>query len=205
MASTPEMLPEGTDAIIEDSAVLGADEGEDEGEGEREEMFAEEPEEEGAGDPAEPAPADTLKEKAGSFKEQATAHAADLRGKANEQVFAFAAQGKDRVTDSLDGVAKYVGDIAAQVEEKLGPQYAGYARQAADAVSGISASLRDKDVEELFEDARGYVRKSPAVAIGAAAAAGFLISRLVKAGSETLEAAAKDIEGKSGGKSGGAG
>lgn len=199
MASISDTLPEGTDAIIEDAAALVPDEDADEAE--QDETSAEAP----ADHAAEPASADTLKEKAGNLKDQATAQAAELRGKANEQVFAFAAQGKDRVTDSLDGVARYVGDIAAQVEEKLGPQYAGYARQAADAVSGVSASLRDKDVAELFDDARGYVRKSPAVAIGAAAAAGFLISRLVKAGSETLEAAAKDIESKSGGKSGGAG
>ena len=192
MASTSERLPEGTDAIIEDTAVLGAEDIDGE------EMSAEEPEQD------EPEPADaaaageTLKEKAGSFKDQATARAADLRGKAGEQVFAFAAQGKDRVTESLDGVAKYVSDVAAQVEEKLGPQYSGYAKQAADAVAGMAASLREKDVEELFDEARGYVRKSPAVAIGAAAAAGFLVSRLIKAGSETLEAAAKDIEGKPG-------
>ena len=193
MASTPETLPEGTDAIIEDTAVLGAEE-------DGEEMAADEPEEEGEPEaPADPADAaETLKDKAGSFKEQASAKAADLRGKANEQVFAFAAQGKDRVSESLDGVAKYVSDVAAQVEEKLGPQYAGYAKQAADAVSGMASSLREKDVEELFDEARGYVRKSPAVAIGAAAAAGFLVSRLIKAGSETLEAAAKDIEGKPG-------
>lgn len=199
MAGTPEKLPEGTDSIIDDSAVLGADD--DQGFGEYDQdMSAEESGDAPAGDVGASASAatDTLKDAAGNLKDQATAQASDLRGKANEQVFAFAAQGKDRITESLDGIAKYVGDIAAQVEEKLGPQYGGYAKQAADAVSGISSSLRDKDVEELFDEARGYVRKSPAVAIGAAAAAGFLISRLVKAGSEALEIAAKDIDGKSG-------
>ncbi len=202
MASTTDTLPEGTDAIIEDGAALDVEETGEAGEEEADEApEADRPEASGGADEA----GETLRDKAGSFKEQAGARAADLRGKANEQVYALAAQGKDRVTESLDGVAQYVNGVAAQVEEKLGAQYGGYARQAADAVSGMAASLREKDVEALFDDARGYVRKSPAVAIGAAAAAGFLVSRLIKAGSETLEAAARDIEGKPRDKSGRAG
>ena len=68
------------------------------------------------------------------------------------------------------------------MSEKLGEQYGGYIRQAADAVSGLASTLRDKDPDELIDDARNVVRSSPAVAIAAAAAVGFLMARVVKSG-----------------------
>ena len=49
-------------------------------------------------------------------------------------------------------------------------------------MQGISASVRDKDIDELLDDARALVRKSPAVAIGAAATLGFVLARLISAG-----------------------
>src|SRR3546814_16333084 len=55
-------------------------------------------------------------------------------------------------------------------------------RRAADSVSGFADTLRTKDVDELLDDARALVRKSPVIAIGTAAAIGFALVRLVKAG-----------------------
>src|SRR5262249_33042389 len=91
-----------------------------------------------------------------------------LRGQAAEKAFAFASQGKDRATSALDELAKVVNDAATTVDDKVGSDYGDYARRAADAVSGAAASLRDKDVEALYDDARAFVSKSPAIAIGAA-------------------------------------
>jgi ElaB/YqjD/DUF883 family membrane-anchored ribosome-binding protein len=108
---------------------------------------------------------------AASFTEQATARARD-----------YTAQGKDRAVEALDGVASLVGDAAIQVSEKLGPQYGGYVQQAAEAVSGLAGTLREKDADELIDDARNMVRSSPAIAIAAAAAVGFVLARVVKSG-----------------------
>jgi ElaB/YqjD/DUF883 family membrane-anchored ribosome-binding protein len=108
---------------------------------------------------------------AASFTEQASAKARD-----------YTAQGKDRAVDALDGVASLVSDAAGQVSEKLGDQYGGYVQQAAKAVSGIADTLRGKDADELFDDARNIVRSSPVIAIAAAAAVGFLVARVVKSG-----------------------
>lgn len=108
--------------------------------------------------------------------------AASFTGQAESRVRDYTAQGKDRAVDALDNVAGLVGDAAAQVSEKLGDQYGGYIQQAADAVSGLAATLRDKDADELIDDARDVIRTSPAVAIAAAAAVGFLVARVVKSG-----------------------
>ncbi|WP_340315920.1 hypothetical protein [Rhizorhabdus argentea] len=108
---------------------------------------------------------------ASSFTEQAASRARD-----------YAGQGKDRAVEALDNVASLVGDAANQVSGKLGGQYGGYVQQAADAVSSLANTLRDKDADELIDDARNAVRSSPAVAIAAAAAVGFLAARVVKSG-----------------------
>jgi len=107
----------------------------------------------------------------------------NLRAQASDKFRAYAAQGKDRTTDALDNVITLINDAANTVEEKLGPQYASYARSAAGSISGVADTLRSKDVEELVEDAKALIRSSPAIAIGTAAVLGFALARVLKASS----------------------
>ena len=96
----------------------------------------------------------------------------------------LAAQGKDRATGALDNVARLIGDAAGTVDERVGAQYGDYTRKAAEAVASFASTLKGKDVDDLVKDAGDFVKKSPAVAIGAAAAVGFVLARLIKAGSD---------------------
>src|SRR3546814_7584251 len=73
-----------------------------------------------------------------------------------------------------------IDDSANTVDEKLGNQYGDYARYAAEAIAGAATALDNEDIDDLVNEARDFVRKSPAVAIGAAAIAGFVLMRLVK-------------------------
>ncbi|MDB5720761.1 MAG: hypothetical protein JWP15_1379 [Alphaproteobacteria bacterium] len=120
-----------------------------------------------------------------------------LRGQAGDRVRDFADSGKTRASDTLDGLSKVVADAADSIEERLGGDYAEYARKAGDAISGFSDTLRRKEVDELYDDVRSAVSKSPAIAIGIAAALGFTLVRLVKAGMPE--------ESSTGGRSGGRG
>lgn len=112
-----------------------------------------------------------------------------LVGQATDRARAFADQGKAAAGDKLDQFAQMLSDAAATVDEKLGSQYGQYARSAADQVAGLSSTVRNKDVDDLIEDVRGFVRASPAVAIGVAAAVGFAIARVVQSGLESNGAA----------------
>ena len=105
-----------------------------------------------------------------------------LKSQASDKVRDVASQGKDKAAEALDSVTRLVSETADTVDERLGPQYGDYVRRAAGALDGLNDSIRGKEVDELFDDARNLVRKSPAVAIGAAAAIGFLLVRLVKSG-----------------------
>jgi ElaB/YqjD/DUF883 family membrane-anchored ribosome-binding protein len=113
-----------------------------------------------------------------SFREQASA----FKGKASDKAREYADTGKDKAADLLDSLSKTVKDLAGSVDERLGTTYGDYTRKAADVVSGAADSLKAKDVDDIVADTREFVRTRPAVAIGAAAAVGFLLARLVKAG-----------------------
>lgn len=125
----------------------------------------------------------------GSFSSGASAGSASggmdvqsLKSQATDKVRDVASQGKDRATEALDSVSRLVSETADTVDDRLGAQYGDYVRRAGIALEGLNDSIRGKQVDELFDDARNLVRKSPAVAIGAAAAIGFLLVRLVKSG-----------------------
>ncbi len=122
-----------------------------------------------------------LKAAAGAetFKDQATAFV----GKAGEKAREYASTGKDKATDGLFSISDFVDDIAKTVDARVGKQYGDYARRAATAVSGVADSLKGKEIDDLVADTRKFVREKPAVAIGAAAAIGFVLTRLFRSGS----------------------
>lgn len=115
-------------------------------------------------------------------KQQIKEGAGKLGSQAAEQARAFAGQGKDRATTALDDVARMFQNAADDVDAKIGAEYGKYARSAADTITGFADSLRGKEVDELVDQAGELVRKSPAIAVGTAAAVGFVLARLIKSG-----------------------
>ncbi len=112
------------------------------------------------------------------LKEKST----DLRNQASGKAREYAVDGKTRAADAQGEFSRAVSESAQSIDERLGAEYGDYARRAADAVSGFADTLRTKDVDELMDDARAIVRKSPVIAIGTAAAVGFALVRLIKSG-----------------------
>lgn len=112
------------------------------------------------------------------FKDQAQKFARQAADKARD----LGAEGKERAADALGEVSRMMGNAADTVDEKLGAQYGKYARSAAEGLGSFSENLKAKEIDDLLADAQNFVRKSPAVAIGVAAALGFVIARLVRSG-----------------------
>ena len=123
----------------------------------------------------------------GAIRDQVRDNFQSLRSQATDRARTFAVDGKDRATSALEDFAQVMTEAAGSVDERLGPQYGEYARKAADAITGYADTLRNKDVDALYEDVRNVVRKSPAMAIGAAAVVGFAIARLIKSGMDEDE------------------
>jgi hypothetical protein len=105
-----------------------------------------------------------------------------LSGQAADKARDFVGQGMERSAEAISNVAKLVGDTAPGLEERLGPEYADYARRAAETLEGAANRLAEKDPDELIDDTRNFIRKSPGVALAGAAIVGFALARLVKSG-----------------------
>ena len=118
----------------------------------------------------------------GGVMEQLRDQASSLRDQGVDRVRDFATGGKTRASDALEELSRVFTDTAETIDERLGRDYGEYARKAADTVSGFADTLRRKEVDEIYDDLRDGVRKSPGVAIGIAAVLGFAVARIVKAG-----------------------
>lgn len=119
----------------------------------------------------------TLRDQAGAMADKVGARARD-----------YATTGKNKAGDALAELAQLATSVADTVDHKVGGQYGDYVRKAAGAVSGAADTLKTKEVDELVDDARTFVRERPAVAIGAAAAIGFMLIRMFKSGSDDRSA-----------------
>lgn len=159
MADPKDDLPEGTDKIINGAMETGQT-AEPAG---RTERIAT-----GGG-------RDAILDKVRSGGEKLSTQAADkARG--------LVGQGLERGAEALANVGKLVGETADGLDERLGEDYGNYARRAAGAIEGAANSLASKDPDELVDDTREFIRKSPGVALAGAAIAGFAIARLIKSG-----------------------
>jgi hypothetical protein len=130
-------------------------------------------------------------EKGAAYKAKVSGTTADwvdeakvYAGQAKEKGTALAVEGKTRASDALSTLGKTISDTATTIDEKLGVQYGDYARSAARSIQETAAKLEAKDLGELGEDVKEFVRKSPGVAIGVAAVAGFAIARMLSGGSD---------------------
>ncbi len=187
MADPKADLPEGTDKIINGASETG---------GAAVEFFPEELS--GTGD--EGARGTQGKRRSGgsggsggSLIDRVRGEGGKLSTQAADKARGLVGQGLERSAEALANVGKLVGDTADGLDERLGPEYGDYARRAATAIEDAANNIAGKDADELIDDTREFVRKSPGVALAGAAIVGFAIARLIKSG------LAKDEDERGGG------
>lgn len=105
-----------------------------------------------------------------------------LSGQAADKARGLVGQGLTRSSEALASVSKMIGDTATGIDERIGSEYGDYARKAATTLDDVANKLASKDADELIDDTRGFVRKSPGIALAGAAIVGFALARLVKSG-----------------------
>jgi ElaB/YqjD/DUF883 family membrane-anchored ribosome-binding protein len=105
-----------------------------------------------------------------------------LKSQAGDRARSFADDGKGQATTFLQTVAQIVADAAGSVEERLGSQYSGIGHRASTSINSLASTLDERSVDDLLDDARAFVQRSPAVAIGAAALIGFAVARVLRSG-----------------------
>lgn len=108
--------------------------------------------------------------------------AAAMKEQAGDKIRSAATTTKDKAVDAAGSLSKIVEDAAGKIDENFGAQYGDYARTAAKSIDEFAAKVDAKDVDQIADDTREFVKKRPAIAIGAAAAIGFALVRLFKSG-----------------------
>lgn len=119
----------------------------------------------------------------------------NLRGQAGSRLRGYADDGKEKASGLLDDFSEVIDDAARSVDQKFGEDYGEYAHRAAGAVSSFAERMRAKSVDDIVDDTREFVRKSPGIAIGIAAVAGFALMRVIKTGLD-------DVRGRESGDGG---
>ncbi len=112
--------------------------------------------------------------KSSDWVDEAKVYGEQAKAKAGE----LAVEGKARASDAIAGLGKLVEDNASTIDDRLGTKYGDYARSASRKMKETAEKIDAKNLDELGEDAREMVRKSPGLAVGIAAVAGFLVARL---------------------------
>ncbi|MEW9853948.1 hypothetical protein [Novosphingobium sp. M1R2S20] len=125
--------------------------------------------------------------RAGEYREKLYQKKDGLSGEAKvrsdeykDKAFGFANDGKSKACTALSSLGQLITENAGALDEKVGVKYGDYARNAAQSVQDTAKRLDEKSLDELGDDAIEFVRTSPALALGMAAAAGYLIGRVLK-------------------------
>lgn len=103
-----------------------------------------------------------------------------IMGDAQSRFLDVAEDGKRELARSFDGLVTMANELAAKVDSAGVGVAATLAWQAAGLLSDLQRGLHERPVDELLDQGRTLIRDRPAVAVGAALAAGFIASRLLK-------------------------
>lgn len=109
----------------------------------------------------------------------------NIKDKASDTARSAAERGKERASEAAFSIGKILRDNAETIDNSVGKNFGDYARSAADSIDGFAEKIEAKEVDALVDDARNFVRKSPVVAVGAAAAIGFVLVRMLRSGKDT--------------------
>lgn len=99
---------------------------------------------------------------------------------ASEKAGGYATEIKGRASDAVTNISKMIEDTAGLIDDNIGVKYGDYARNASRSIHDAAERLRAKDVTEIGDDAREFVRKRPAIAAGIAAVAGLAVVQTLR-------------------------
>jgi hypothetical protein len=128
--------------------------------------------------------AEQAKQQTQQLARQARQQAGELANRGSEQVKSQLANQKHETSQRLTPVQTALRETGQQLRKQGQGPVAEYADKAADQVERFSGYLRETEVDEILDEARGFARQRPALFLGSAVALGFLATRFLKSSSE---------------------
>ncbi|HEV2742273.1 MAG TPA: hypothetical protein VGV91_03870 [Rubrobacter sp.] len=128
--------------------------------------------------------AQQAKQQGQQLAQQAKQQANDLASRGGEQVKSQLANQKHDAAQRLTPITVALRETAQQLRKQGQAPVAQYADKTSDQVERFSGYLRETEVDEMVDQARGFARGRPAIFLGGAVALGFLGARFLKSSSQ---------------------
>lgn len=116
----------------------------------------------------------------GEAKERVRQTADEVKEAAQQQVEGLFAQQKDAAAEQAEKLSTVFRKMAEEFEAQDQSYFSGYANNIARCTDSLSQRLREKDLGSLMTQAQEYSRRQPALFVGGAVAAGFLLARFLR-------------------------
>ncbi len=115
---------------------------------------------------------------------QARQQAGELATRGGEQVKSQLSNQKHEASQRLTPIQTAFRETAQQLRKQGQGPVAEYADKTSDQVERFSGYLRETEVDEMVNEARGFARSRPGLFLGGALALGFLGARFLKSSSQ---------------------
>lgn len=125
-----------------------------------------------------------VKQQGQQITQQARQQAGELATRGGEQVKSQLANQKHEASQRLTPVQVALRETAQQLRKQGQAPIAQYADRTSDQVERFSGYLRETEVDEMVEEARGFARNRTGLFLGGALALGFLGARFLKSSSQ---------------------
>jgi len=126
---------------------------------------------------------DQAKQQAGQVVQQTKQAASRVADQAVQQVRSQIATGKERASGSLEDVAQALHATSETLRERNQESIGSVAQTGAELVDQVSDYFRERSVDQITQDVEGFARRQAGLFLGAAFAAGFMLSRFLKSSS----------------------
>lgn len=89
---------------------------------------------------------------------------------------------KGEISRAADAISHALHEASRGLMERQYVETAGLVDRSADRIGSFSERVRDAEDGQVLKEAEDYIRERPALATGAALAAGFVLARFMKSG-----------------------
>lgn len=123
------------------------------------------------------------KEKVEQVQQQAGEKAQQLRSQAGSKLRAELDTRSTQAGEQVSSTAEALRKVSQELRSEQNEQPARLVEQAANGADRLGRYLSQADADQILRDLQGFAQRRPRVVVIAGAAAGFLVSRFVKASS----------------------
>jgi ABC-type transporter Mla subunit MlaD len=132
-----------------------------------------------------------IKEQAQQAMEEARQKGREVADQAQDKAADLIAEQQHRLAGQIGNVASALQNTARQLDNEQAWLAHG-AENAAQSLNSMAGAMRDKDFSTLVNELERYTRQQPAVVLGGAAIAGFLLTRFLKSSTHHAERDLRD-------------